>query len=294
MDQQVTFLDRLQSIWSTTLFQLGSTPFTLGSLVFIMVSLFLLFYITGKLKKLMINRIFPRYNIDNSVGISMATLSRYILIVIGLLIIFQTSGIDLSALGILFGALGIGIGFGLQNITSNFISGIIILFEKPIKIGDRVEVDDIVGNIVKISARSTTVINNDNIAVVVPNSDFINGKVINWSLNDRNVRFNFPVGVSYKEDPQKIKSILMDVARKNRGVLQNPPPDVLFDEYGDSSLNFILRIWTSEYSDKPMVLKSQLYYTIFEKFREHGVEIPFPQRDVHFKSGFENVKDSLP
>ena len=289
MNNQLPFIERIYAVWNAELFHVGNTAFTLSSLVIILFSLFLLFYLTGKLRKLMIKRIFPKYGLDPATGISIATLTRYILIVIGLLIIFQTSGIDLSALGILFGALGIGIGFGLQNVTSNFISGLIILFEKPVKIGDRIEVDDIVGNIVKISARSTTIINNDNIAVVVPNSDFINGKVINWSLNDRNVRFNFPVGVSYNEDPQKVKAILLDVAKNNSGVLKNPPPDVLFSDYGDSSLDFILRVWTFEYSDKPMVLKSQLYYAIFEKFKEHGVEIPFPQRDIHFKSGFEKI-----
>ncbi|MFO7722544.1 MAG: mechanosensitive ion channel [Bacteroidales bacterium] len=286
MNSWQRFLEKFNNFWGAEIFQLGGTAITPGSLFMIILSLFLLFYITGKLHKLLIKRIFPRYNIDPGVGVSMATLTRYLLIVIGLVIIFQTSGIDLTALGILFGALGIGIGFGLQNITSNFISGIIILFEKPVKIGDRVEVDDIVGNIVKISARATTIINNDNIAVVVPNSEFINGKVINWSLNDRNVRFNFPVGVSYNEDPMKIKKILLDVAYANSGVMKNPPPDVLFQEFGDSSLDFNLRVWTQKYSDRPMVLKSQLYYAIFEKFKEYGVEIPFPQRDVHFKSGF--------
>jgi small-conductance mechanosensitive channel len=283
------FADKFNDFWGTELLKVGGSPITPGSLFMIILSLFLLFYLTGKLHKLLIKRIFPRYNIDTAVGISIATLTRYLLIVIGLVIIFQTSGIDLTALGILFGALGIGIGFGLQNITSNFISGIIILFEKPVKIGDRVEVGEIVGNIVKISARATTIINNDNIAVVVPNSEFINSQVINWSLNSRDVRFNFPVGVSYKEDPQKIKRILLEVANANEGVLKSPKPDVLFDGFGESSLDFNLRIWTFEYSDRPKVLKSQLYYAIFEKFKEHGVEIPYPQRDLHLKSGFEDM-----
>ncbi len=155
---------------------------------------------------------------------SIATIVRYLLITIGVFLIFQSTGINLSSLGILFGALGIGIGFGLQNITNNLISGIIILFERPVKVGDRIEVGEVIGNIQKISARSTTVITNDNIAIIVPNSEFISSTVINWSHNDRNVRFNFPVGVSYNEDPAKIKKLLLEVAHANSGVLKNPPP----------------------------------------------------------------------
>jgi small-conductance mechanosensitive channel len=284
-----TFKEWLQSFWGSELFSIGENVFTIKTLIILLFSLFLLFFLTSKLRHLMVKRILPRYKMDPGVSLSIATIVRYLLLIIGLIIIFQTSGIDLSALGILMGALGIGIGFGLQNITNNFISGIIILFERPIKVGDRIEVDDIAGNIVNISARATTIITNDNIAIVIPNSDFINSKVINWSLNDRSVRFNFPVGVSYKEDPAKIKALLLEVANANEGVLKTPAPDVLFDEFGDSSLNFILRVWTLTYSDKPKVLKSQLYYAVFEKFREHSIEIPFPQRDIHLKNGFENI-----
>lgn len=281
------------SLLNTQLFKLGESSFTLKAVIIFIFSLILLFWITALIKKIFLKRVFPRYNLDIGVSESISTIIRYMLMIIGLIIIFQTSGIDLSAIGILLGALGIGIGFGLQNITSNFISGIIILFERPVKVGDRIEVDGIAGNIIRISARATTIITNDNIAIIIPNSDFISGRVINWSHNDRNIRLNFPVGVAYKEDPEKIRSILIEVAKANTGILNNPEPDVLFDEYGDSSLNFLLRVWTTKYIDKPHVLKSQLYYAIFKKFKEHNVEIPFPQRDLHFKSGFSE-KNQLP
>jgi small-conductance mechanosensitive channel len=282
-----SFAEWLKAVLEVGIFPIGDNLFTVKTFLVISISLFLLFFLSARLKGLMLKKIFPRYKMDPGVSLSIATIVRYIIVTVGFIIILQTTGIDLSALGILMGALGVGIGFGLQNITNNFISGIIILFERPIKIGDRIEIGKVAGNIVSISARATTIITNDNIAVVVPNSDFINSTVINWSLNDRNVRFNFPIGVSYKEDPAKIKKLLLEVAGANTGVLATPPPDVLFDEFGDSSLNFILRVWTSEFSDKPKVLKSQLYYTVFEKFREHGIEIPFPQRDLHLKSGFQ-------
>jgi len=279
-------VDVLLSFWGKVLFNLGQAEFTFGLLVSVLIVIFLLFFISAKLKLLLVRKIFPRYNIDIGVGESIATIIRYSIITIGFIIIIQATGINLSTLGLLIGALGIGIGFGLQNITNNFISGIIILFERPVKVGDRIEVNNVTGNIVRISVRATTIITNDNISIIVPNSEFINSVVINWSLENRNVRFNFPVGVAYKEDPQKIKKLLMEVAQENKGVLKDPSPDVLFEEFGDSSLVFNLRVWSAEYSDRPKVLKSQLYYSIFEKFREHGVEIPFPQRDLHIKSSF--------
>ena len=280
------FIDWLKTTWHIELFHLGESPVTMRSVVLIVIAIFILFYLSAWIKRLLIKKVFPRYDFDIGVSQAIGTIVRYVLVIVGLFIIFQTTGLDLSALGLMLGALGIGIGFGLQNVTNNFISGIIILFERPVKVGDRVELDDqLAGNISKISARSTTLITNDNIAVIVPNSDFINQRVINWSHNNRNVRLNFPVGVSYKEDPEVIRRVLIDVADHNPGVLKEPRPDVLFDDYADSSLNFILRIWTSEYSDKPKVLKSQLYYEIFKKFKENNIEIPYPQRDVHIKSG---------
>ena len=279
-------LNWLKTTWNIELFQIGSSPFTTRTLVLLIFSLYLLFYLSSKIKKLMVKRVFPRYGLDIGVSQAIATIIRYIILILGLFIIFQTTGIDLSAIGLLVGALGVGIGFGLQSITNNFISGIIILFERPVKVGDRIELDDLSGNIVDISARATTVLTNDNIAVIVPNSDFINMRVINWSHNDKNVRLRFPVGVSYKENPETIKKLLLEVAHSNSGVLNIPEPDVLFDSYGDSSLNFNLSVWTQDYFDRPNILKSELYYAIFRKFKENNIEIPFPQRDIHLKSGF--------
>jgi len=282
--------DKAVSIWKTELFTFGDTVFTVNTLVILICSLITVFVVSAFVKRMLVKRVFTRYSMDPGTAESVGTITRYFLIILGLAIIMQTSGINLSALGILFGALGIGIGFGLQNISNNFISGVIILFERPIKVGDRVDVDGIEGNIVNIAARATTIITNDNIAIIVPNSKFINEKVINWSLNDKLVRFNFPVNVSYKEDPANIKRILMAVASKCEGVETSPAPDVLFKDYGDSSINFILRVWSSEFSYTPLVLKSKLYYAIFEEFKKQGVVIPYPQRDLHIKSGIEGLQ----
>ncbi|WP_420386154.1 mechanosensitive ion channel family protein [Roseivirga sp.] len=247
---------------------------------------FLLVYFTRKLKPVFVNQVLSKYSTDIGVSQSIGTIVQYLVIIIGGFFIIQTSGISLGSLNVLAGALGVGIGFGLQNIANNFISGLIILFERPIKVGDRIEVGNIQGDVTKVSARATTVNTNDNISIIVPNSEFISQRVINWSHNDRSIRFHVPVGVSYNEDPATIKKILLDIANKHPDVLKRPAPDVLFVEYGDSSLNFDLLIWTSTYINRPIILKSQLYYEIFEKFKEHNIEIPFPQRDLHLRSGW--------
>ena len=271
---------------------LGNTQVTLWSIVYFFILLFLLFYITSKLRKWVVYSLLSKSKIDIGVRIAVGTIVRYIVLIIGIIVILQSAGINLSAITVLAGAIGVGIGFGLQNITNNFVSGIIILFERPIKVGDRIEMGDVSGDVVRISMRSTTIVTNDNISIIVPNSDFISSKVINWSHTDRNIRFNFPIGVSYNEDPQNIRMLLLEVVKENTGVLHEPEPDVLFEGYGDSSLNFNLRVWTREYINRPDVLKSQIYYAVFEKFKEHGIEIPFPQRDLHIKNTEFKIQSS--
>lgn len=292
MDQSKEFFAELKTLFleiirffTTDFFRLAGIEFSLWSFFQLVASIILVVYLSGKVKSLLVERILVRYRLDIGIRQSIGTIVRYIFLILGLYIIIQSAGIDLSAIGILAGALGVGIGFGLQNITNNFISGLIILFERPIKVGDRIEVGNTSGDVVNISARATTIITNDNISIIIPNSEFISSKVINWSHNDRMVRFRFPVGVSYHEDPEKVKQLLMEVMAENKGVLKSPPPDVWFDEFGDSSLNFNLMVWTSEYVQRPKNLRSQLYYAVFKKFKEHGIEIPFPQRDLHIKSG---------
>lgn len=283
------FFELLNEIMNVKLFSIGESSLTIGLLLTLVLSVALLLLISEWIKKLLVNKVLQRYHVERGTRQSIGTIVKYVLIIAGMFSILQTNGIDLSAFGILAGALGVGIGFGLQNITNNIISGLIILFEQPIKVGDRIEVGDIAGDVVRISARSTTVITNDNISVIIPNSKFIDDQVINWSHNEFRVRFNFPVGVSYKEDPEKIKNILVKIATDNPGVFKTPEPDVLFDEFDESSLNFDLRVWTSEYVNKPKVLKSQLYFEIFRRFKEENVEIPFPQRDIHIKSAPEKL-----
>ena len=292
MDALKNIFTQIKNFLDLPIAEVGKTHLTLWTLIYLTILIFVLFFVTAKLKKWIVYKLLENSKIELGVRIAVGTIIRYLILVLGLVVIMQTVGIDLSALTILAGALGVGIGFGLQNITNNFVSGIIILFERPIKVGDRIEVGDVFGDVVNISMRSTTVITNDNIAIIVPNSDFISSKVINWSYNDRNIRFNIPIGVSYKEDPEIVKKILLEIAGDTTGILKNPAPEVLFSEMGDSSINFILRVWTDKYTSKPAILKSILYFEIFKRFKKADIEIPFPQRDLHIKNTDFKIQSS--
>lgn len=291
MEVKGSFWEWLENIFNENLISLGDSKLTIGLALTLVLSFVALFVISEWVRRFLVNHVLKKTQIAKGTKESIGTMIKYLIILGGIFSILQTNGIDLSAFGVLAGAIGVGIGFGLQNITNNFISGLIILFEQPIKVGDRIEVGDVAGDVVQINARATTVVTNDNISIIVPNSQFIDSPVINWSHNEHRIRFNFPVGVSYKEDPEKIKQILIAVAKENSGILPSPEVDVLFDSYGDNSLNFNLRVWTSEYVNKPKVLRSQLYYAIFKRFTEEKIEIPFPQRDLHLKSGFEKLEN---
>ncbi len=279
------FIEIRQSL-DFPIIKIGETELTLWTLIYLLFLLFLLIYITGKIRRWVIYKVLSKSKTDLGVRIAVGTIVRYIILVIGFVIVLQTVGIDLSTLTILAGALGIGIGFGLQNITNNFVSGIIILFERPIKVGDRIEVGAIRGDVVRISMRSTEVVTNDNISIIVPNSEFISSTVTNWSHIDRNVRLNFPIGVSYKSDPEQVRKTLLQVADENPGVLKEPKSDVLIEKFGENSISFNLRVWTREYINRPGVLKSQVYYEILKKFKQNNIEIPFPQRDIHIRSDY--------
>lgn len=282
---------------SHPIFSHSSSKLSIGMVLYLVIGVWLIFFLSKLISRLLIERLLKRHGTEKGISHAIGKIFRYLFIFVGLVVVIQTTGIDLSALTVMAGALGVGIGFGLQSITNNFISGLIILFERPIKVGDRVELpelNDLAGDVVNISARSTTIITNDNIAILVPNSKFTTNTVINWSYNDANVRFNIPVSVAYKEDPEVIRDILVDIAKAHPGVLKTPIPEVLFDEYAESSLNFILRIYTDEYSRKPKLLRSELYFEIFKKFKEKGIEIPFPQRDVYIKQHSRGDEISSP
>jgi len=284
MDMQ-SLLSRIKTILNFPLLPLGEVRITLWTLIYFLVLLLMLFYFTGKVRKLLAERVLIRTKLDVGAQQAVGSITRYVLLLVGLLVILQTVGINLTTLNVIAGAVGIGVGFGLQNIASNFISGLIILFERPIKVGDRIVVGDVEGDVMEIGARSTTVVTNNQIAIIVPNSMFISEPVVNWKYTDPRVRFEIPIGVAYGSDVRLVERLLLEVARENTDVLKDPPPDVCFREFGESSLNFTLRVWNQNHVHRKMVLYSALNFAIHEKFKGHGIEIPFPQRVLHIRSG---------
>lgn len=276
---------QIKSLLDIHLFSAGKSSVTLWTLVILVILVFLLFSITRWLKVWIVNSLLADSSVELGVRLAVGAIVRYIVIAVGLVVILQTTGVDLSTVTIIAGALGVGVGFGLQNITNNFVSGFLLLIERPIKVGDRIEVGSVTGDVVNIALRATTVVTNDNIAIIVPNSEFVSSRVTNWSYTDRNVRFNFPVGVSYRSDPELVRRLLLQVADQHTGVLKDPKPDALLQEFGDSALNFILRVWTKQYATTPGMLRSELNFMISKTFKEQGIEIPYPQRDLHIRSG---------
>ena len=288
METIKTILTRLRGFLETPLFKLGETQITLLSVVYFILLLFLLIYLSGKGKTL-VNRVLARRGVNLGVREATGSIVRYLMLFIGLLVILQTVGIDLTALSILTGAIGLGIGFGLQNIASNFISGIIILFERPVRIGDRIAVGDVEGDVVRIGARSTTVLTNDNIDIIIPNSKLITENVVNWTHSERKVRFRIPVSVAYATDIRRVEQALLEAAKNVYEVLATPAPAVRFISFGQSGLEFELRAWTTTLVQRRGKFTSELNFAIYDKFKEYEIEVPYPQRDIHIRSGTINL-----
>lgn len=273
-------LSQLRSSLNIKLAQLGATPVTLETLLKLLILLVLLFYLSGRLRRLIADRLLARTRMELGARQAVGSIVRYLVVVIGIAVILQTAGIDLTALNVLAGAVGIGLGFGLQNIVNNFISGLIILFERPIKVGDRIEVGAVEGDVVQIGGRSTTVVTNDNISVIVPNSNFITENVVNWSHNDRKVRFKIPVTVAYGSDLELVERLLLQVAGENPDVLQEPPPGTRLMAFGDYGLQYELRAWSTTLIHRKGLLISTLNRAIYRRFNEQGISIPYPRQDL--------------
>jgi small-conductance mechanosensitive channel len=281
--------NNLQRLLDYPLIKFGHTEFTPLTLAKILIWLVVVLVLQYFLRGLVAERVLKRTRLDASLQYAISRFLGYVFVAVGCYVALQANGVDLSSLAVIAGAIGVGLGFGLQNVIHNFVSGLIILAERPIAIGHRVEVGEVAGQVSRISLRSTTVVTNDNISIIVPNSDFISNKVTNWSYGDPRVRIRLPVGVAYGTDIEKFQTVMLRAAAAHPKVLRDPAPEVFFSGFGDSSLNFELAVWTSEMTAKPRRFRSELYYAIEKSLRENHIEIPFPQRDMHLRSGFALV-----
>src|SRR5881275_2359405 len=251
--------------------------------IFLLVALLIaVFWISSRTKRFLFNRLLAQSGLDRSVQYSIAQVVSNIVLVVGIFIVLENTGIHLAALAVFAGAVGVGVGFGLQNIASNFISGLVILAERPITVGDRVEVAGIAGQVQHIRARST---------VIVPNTKFIDSPVTNWTYGDPRVRFRLPVGVAYGSDVNKVREALLAAAEENANTLKDPAPSVFLEKFGENSIDFELIVWSSEMSYRPRRYRSDLNFAMEQKMREAGIEIAFPQRDLHIRSGVLKVQN---
>src|SRR3954464_11585756 len=215
--------------------------------VFLLIALLVtVFWISSRTKRFLFNRYLVRSGLDRSLQYAIAQIVSNLVLVIGIFIVLENTGIHLGALTVFAGAVGVGVGFGLQNIASNFISGLVILAERPITIGDRVEVAGIVGQVQQIRARSTVLLTNDNISMIVPNTKFIDSPVTNWTYGDPRVRFRLPVGIAYGSDVEKVREALIAAAKEYPETLKDPPPTVFLEKFGSSAIDFELVVWSDE------------------------------------------------
>jgi small-conductance mechanosensitive channel len=281
-------LEKVGYLLHYPLFVFGNTEFSVWYLLKLTIAVLILSWLSKRLRNILVNRVLLRYNDDIGVRQAMGTIARYIFFILGLFVVIHASGIDLSGLALLGGALGVGIGFGLQNITNNFVSGVVILLERPVKVGDRIEVGGTSGDVVRISARATTVVTNDGISVIIPNSELISSRVTNWSLAGKMIRFKIPLPVPYGIDQEKVLRLLLEVAAEDVNVAREPVPSVRLKEFGANAIIFELVIWTSKLMQRQGMMKSRINMAVYRKFHENGITIPFPQLDVHLKKGDTN------
>ena len=261
-------------IFDTPYFRIGTLPITPAFLVKMLLFLLVLAFVCSRVARGLRRVVLDRATLDEGQKYALERAITYAVYGFGLLIALETAGLNLSSLTVFGGALGIGLGFGLQHILHNFVSGFLLLIERPIKVGDRVEIDGVDGIVNKIGARSTWVRTSDNIVMILPNSEFIVKPVVNWTAHSRQVRVRLPFSLPNSVDPAEARRVLLDVAAANADVLGDPPPEVGLAGFAGKDVNYELQVWTSSRVDTHQAFRSDLNFAIFAAFRDHGLVTP--------------------
>jgi small-conductance mechanosensitive channel len=269
-------------------FNLGSQRISVGLLIIAAGFIYGSFLISWILQNLLINEVLLRRGVERGVRVSIKRLVHYVLMFVGFLLAISTLGFEITRLTIMLSALGVGIGFGLQGVVNNFVSGLILLFERPVRVGDYIELGGNWSEIKKIGLRATTVQTFDQADVIIPNADLVTNQVTNWTLSNRRARLIIPVGVAYGSDVSLVIETLKACADAHSTVAKTPAPQVLFLRFGESSLDFELRVWVLDV-DNRLTAQSELHQEIDRRFREAKIEIAFPQRDLHLRGVDESV-----
>jgi small-conductance mechanosensitive channel len=253
------------------LFSFGGTPLHVSSLLTMLTVLVILVWLSQAVRRWLLSRLLKRTQLDVGTQQAIGAIAHYLVLVVGVVVVLQNVGINLTAFSVVAGALGVGVGFGLQNIFSNFISGLIIMFERPIKVGDRIELANVEGTVQAIGARRTTIITNDNITIIVPNQRFITENVTNLLYSGHRVRVHVPVAVASSTDARFMERLLLDAARAHPDVLEDPPPSVRLLSLGGAALQFELLVWTANRINTRRQLLSDLNFDIGERLRKHEI-----------------------
>ena len=261
----------------------GQISLTLGGVLLFLFSVWLAFWAARTVRVVLQEEVLPKMSLPRGVGNSISSLTYYAMVIVGLFVALAAAGFEVSQLAIVVGALSVGIGFGLQNVVNNFVSGLILMFERPIQPGDVVEVSGTSGKVREIGMRATTLTTFEGADVVVPNGVLLNEKLINWTLSDMDRRIDVNVGVAYGTDPKRVLELLMDVTRSTPGIASTPEPTILFAGFGASSLDFSIRAWTNNFGDW-VNTRSQLTVRVHDAIIAAGIVIPFPQQDVHLRT----------
>jgi small-conductance mechanosensitive channel len=264
----------------------GDVTLSLGGVLAFSLTLYLSWLLSRALHFTLDEEVFPRFRMAPGVPYALATFARYTVLVGGFWLAMAMLGFSADRVTLLLSALGVGIGFGLQNVVNNFVSGAILLFERPVRVGDRIQLQDLLGVVTQIGIRSSRIRTFDGSDVIVPNGDLVASRLVNWTLSDAKRRVIVPVGVAYGSDPRRVLEILERVARGHDEVLEDPAPEILFRTFGTSSLDFELRAWT-ESPRGFLPVMSDLAVAINDAFREAGIEIPFSQHDLHLRNAPE-------
>jgi potassium efflux system protein len=264
-------------------FNLGSQRISVGLVITSAGILYGSFLASWIVQKLLMDEVLSRRRVETGVRVSIARLVHYVFIFVGFVLALLVLGFEFTKLTIMLSALGVGIGFGLQSVVNNFVSGLILLFERPVRVGDFIELGGKWAEIKNIGLRATTAQTLDQADVIIPNADLVSNQVINWTLSNRRVRLIIPVGVAYGSDISLVMNTLMACAIESSKVAKTPEPQVLYLSFGESSLDFELRVWVPNAEERLTVI-SELHQEIDRRFREAKIEIAFPQRDLHLRS----------
>tara|TARA_B100000809_G_scaffold187176_1_gene185426 strand:+ start:3058 stop:5526 length:2469 start_codon:yes stop_codon:yes gene_type:complete len=269
--------------------KIGSVDFKWGDIIIFFLLIYLSIVIGNFTREILEKDVLKKNKMKKGVPYAIGLMAKYSLVTLGIMLAVSVVGLPTDSLTVIIGAFGVGIGFGLQNIFNNLVSGLILLFERPIQLGDTIEVGTIIGNVRSIGIRSSSVRTFDGAEIIVPNGNLISDNVINWTLSDDRKRIELLVGVSYSSNPREVREILLNIIINHPEIESDPVPNVLFQELGDSSLNFRMLFWTSEY-DQWIRIKSDVLFQVFDDFKVAGIEIPFPQSDLHLRSIDDNIK----